>query len=58
MRLPDAIERDLRAIEMERYLGFEATIPQQAGVPRLRSLRASIEAELQKLGYHYTKEKG
>ena len=45
MRLPDAIERDLKAIEDE----YASRGGQQAGTPRLRGLRASIEIELQRL---------
>ena len=43
MILPKNIERDLREIEAE----YAACGDQQAGAPRLRSLRASIEAELE-----------
>ena len=44
MKLPKDIERDLRAVEQD----YAARDVQQAGLPRLRSLRASIELELQR----------
>ena len=44
MKLPDAIERDLREIEAE----YAQRGGQQAGTPRLRGLRASIEIELRR----------
>ena len=47
MKLPDTIERDLQAIEAE----YAARGGQQAGTPRLRGLRASIEIALQHLGH-------
>lgn len=49
MKLPDNIERDLQEIETD----YVWRTGQQAGVPRLRSLRSSIQIELQKLGYRY-----
>ena len=45
MKLPENIERDLREIEAE----YAARGGQQAGTPRVRAIRASIEAELQRL---------
>jgi len=49
MRLPDAIERDLQAIEAEYF----SRGGQQAGTPRLRALRASLQIAFQQLHYQY-----
>lgn len=45
MKLPENVERDLQAIESE----YDARGGQQAGTPRLRGLRASIEEALRVL---------
>ena len=52
MRLPDAIEREIRTIEAE----YAQILRQHAGTPRLRGLRWAIEDELKRLGYRYSEE--
>ena len=44
MKLPSAIEREIRAIEAD----YEQRGGQQADIPRMRGLRSSIEGELNK----------
>lgn len=49
MRLPDAIEKAIREIELE----YSRRGGQQAGIPRLHSLRFAIEDFLKSIGWTY-----
>lgn len=52
MKLPTTIEHELQAIEAE----YASRGGQQAGNPRLRGLRSSIETTLHELGKRFTVE--
>lgn len=52
MRLPNRIEKEIRAIEAE----YDARPGQHAGNARLRSLRHAIEDFLKEHGWSYAKE--